>query len=108
MTLSKMTLAIALVFANQAYAADVTLFDNFTPLTSSSGVRPATSPILLSSPNFTQTIISNSLNNGISQYAPTVANAGSDGNAPDMIDADPSGRYLFIAARARQRRCIAH
>ena len=96
MTLSKMTLAIALVFANQAYAADLTNFDNFTPLTSSSGVRPATSPILLSSPNFTQTIISNSLNNNISQFAPTVANAGRDGNAPDMIDADPSGRYIFM------------
>lgn len=91
-----MSVAIALVFANQVYAADNTYFDNFTPLTSSSGVRPATSPILLSSPNFTQTIISNSLNNGISQYAPTVANAGGDGNAPDMIDADPSGRYIFM------------
>ncbi|HAF02071.1 MAG TPA: hypothetical protein DCG63_12370, partial [Methylophilaceae bacterium] len=49
-----------------------------------------------SSPNFTQEIISNSLNNGISQYAPAVANNGGDGNAPDMIDADPSGRYIFM------------
>lgn len=96
MTLSKMAAAIALVFANQAYAVDNTYFDNFTPLTSSSGLRPASSPILLSSPNFTQTIISNSFNNGISLYAPTVANAGRDGNAPDMIDADPSGRYIFM------------
>ena len=96
MKLSKMSLALVLVFANQAFAADNTYFDDFTPLTSSSGVRPATSPILLSSPNFTQTIISNSLNNGISQYAPAVANKGGDGNAPDMIDADPTGRYLFM------------
>ncbi len=92
----KIALAVALACASQAYAADNTYFDNFTPLTSSSGVRAATSPILLSSPNFTQEIISNSLNNGISQYAPAVANNGGDGNAPDMIDADPSGRYIFM------------
>jgi len=96
MKLSKISVLIALAFANQAYAADNTYFDNFTPLAASSGVRPATSPILFSSPNFSQTIISNSFNNGISQYAPTVLNNGGDGNAPDMIDADPSGRYIFM------------
>ncbi|MGV3582579.1 MAG: alkaline phosphatase PhoX [Methylophilus sp.] len=94
--LKKIALAVALACASQAYAADNTYFDNFTPLAASAGVLPATAPILFSSPNFSQTIISNSLNNGISQYAPTVANAGGDGNAPDMIDADPTGRYIFM------------
>lgn len=93
--MKKIVLAVAMVLTSQAQAAD-TYFDSFTPLTSSAGALPASAPILFSSPYFTQTIISNSLNNGISQYAPTVANNGSDGNAPDMIDADPSGRYIFM------------
>ena len=96
MTLSKISLAIALAFTSQAYAADNTYFDNFTPLAASAGVLPASAPILFSSPNFTQTIISNSNNNGITSAAPTIANIGGDGNAPDMIDADPSGRYIFM------------
>ncbi|MDX1914958.1 MAG: DUF839 domain-containing protein [Methylophilus sp.] len=92
----KIALAVALACASQAYAADNTYFDNFTPLAASAGALPASAPILFSSPNFSQTIISNSLNNGISQYAPAVLNNGGDGNAPDMIDADPSGRYIFM------------
>ncbi|MEQ1600453.1 MAG: DUF839 domain-containing protein [Methylophilaceae bacterium] len=97
---NKITLAVATAlaanFVSISAAQAATYFENFTPLTASSGVRSATSPILLSSPNFTQTIISNSLNNGISYAAPAVANLGGDGNAPDMIDADPSGRYIFM------------
>jgi uncharacterized protein len=94
--LKKITVAVALIFANQAYAADNTYFDNFTPLTASAGVLPATAPILFSSQNFSQTIISNSLNNGLAGYVPAPVNAGGDGNAPDMIDADPTGRYIFM------------
>lgn len=97
---NKITLAVAAALAANVVSISTvqaaTHFENFTPLTSSSGVRSPASPILLSSPNFTQTIISNSSNNGISSYAPPVLNAGADGNAPDMIDADPTGRYIFM------------
>lgn len=98
MMLSRIPLAVAvaLAFSSQAYAADNTYFDNFTPLAGSSGARALTSPILLSSPNFSQTIISNSLNNGLVGYVAAPTNRGGDGNAPDMIDADPSGRYIFM------------
>jgi uncharacterized protein len=93
--LKKITLAVALAFASQAHAAP-TFFDDFTALPTSAGVLPATQPVIFGNPYITQEIISNSLNNGISGAVPAPVNAGGDGNAPDMIDADPSGRYIFM------------
>jgi uncharacterized protein len=94
--LKKISIAVVLAFSSQAYAVDNTFFDDFTPLTSSAGVLPPTQPIVFGNPYISQTIISNSLNNGIAGAVPAPVNAGGDGNAPDMIDADPSGRYIFM------------
>lgn len=90
--LKKISIAVALAFASQAHAAP-TFFDDFTPLTASAGVLPATQPIVFGNPYISQTIISNSLNNGLVY---PVNNAGGDGAAPDMIAIDPSGRYIFM------------
>lgn len=83
--LKKIALAVALACASQAYAADNTYFDNFTPLTGSqTSALPATAPALLSSPNFSQVRIADRAGSGVA------------GSNWDMIDADASGRYLFM------------
>jgi len=83
--LKKIALAVALACASQAYAADNTYFDNFTPLTGSqTSALPATAPALLSSPNFSQVRIADRAGSGVA------------GANWDMIDADASGRYLFM------------
>jgi uncharacterized protein len=86
--LKRITLAVALACASQAYAA--TEFSNFTPLTSSAGptATPAT-PITLGNPNWTQETIADAA----TQLG--VANP-SASRAPDMISSDASGRYLFM------------
>ena len=81
--MKKIALAVALVLSNQAFAAD-TNFDNFTALPSSQvGTLPDATPILLSSPNFTQDRIADRTGSGVV------------GSNWDMIDQDASGRYLF-------------
>ncbi len=83
MKLSKLTLAIALVFSNQAFALN-TEFDNFTALASSQiSALPEATPILLSSPNFSQVRIADRTGSGVV------------GANWDMVDSDLSGRYLF-------------
>jgi uncharacterized protein len=81
--MKKIALAVALVLSNQAFAAD-TSFDNFTALPSSQvGALPDATPILLSSPIFTQERIADRAGSGVA------------GSNWDMIDQDASGRYLF-------------
>lgn len=83
--LRKIALAVALACASQAYAADNTYFDNFTPLAGSQTTQlPETAPALLSSSNFTQTRIADRAGSSVA------------GANWDMIDADASGRYLFM------------
>jgi hypothetical protein len=87
--LKKIALAVALACASQAYAADNTYFDNFTPLTSSQTTAlPAATPIKLSSPLFSQLSIADRATENLQV-------PGSNQGSWDMIDADPSGRYLF-------------
>lgn len=84
MKFSKITLAVAIAFTSQAYAADNTTFDNFTALPNSQTTAlPEATPILLSSPNFSQERIADRVGSGVV------------GSNWDMIDADASGRYLF-------------
>jgi sugar lactone lactonase YvrE len=88
--------AIALMgtAAQQASAADLTYFDNFTPLGSSAGATatPAT-PITLSSPFFSQKTIADRATQN------TLVPGSNSGNW-DMITANESGpdagRYLFM------------
>lgn len=87
-------LSAALVaIAGGAQAAD-TLFDNFTPLTSSAGTTatPAT-PITLSSPNFSQVTIADRVTQNVNV-------PGSNSGSWDMITANETGpdagRYLFM------------
>lgn len=92
--LKKITVAVALVFASHAYAADNTYFDNFTPLGSSAGPIPVggageATPISLSSPFFSQLSLADRSNQNA-----LVPNSNS--GAWDMIDADATGRYLFM------------
>jgi uncharacterized protein len=87
--LKKTTLAITLICANHAFAAD-TNFANFTPLTTSAGPTstPAT-PLTLGNQNWSQiTIADRATQNTLSP--------GSNSGNWDMIDADATGRYLFM------------
>lgn len=85
MQFNKLTLAILMAFAANASAADNTYFDNFTPLTGSQTTAlPEATPILLSSPNFSQVRIADRTGSGVA------------GANWDMIDSDPTGRYLFM------------
>jgi uncharacterized protein len=89
-TMKKIAIAVALVLSNQAFAAD-TNFDNFTALPSSQvGALPDATPILLSSPNFSQERIADRAGSGVV------------GAAWDMIDQDASGRYLFMPFETSQ------
>ena len=89
MMLRKISLAIAFACASHAYAAD-TEFDNFTALTSSqTSPLPAATPILLSSPNFSQVTIAD-------RATQNLLVPGSNSGNWDMIDADSTGRYLFM------------
>ncbi|MCQ9372644.1 DUF839 domain-containing protein [Methyloversatilis sp. XJ19-13] len=84
--------------AQQAFAADNTYFDNFTPGAATTTVLPVgspaelTGPFVLSSPNFSQTLIANRAN----QLALGQSNSGNW----DMIDTNrtgpDAGRYLFM------------
>jgi uncharacterized protein len=88
--IKKITLAVALALSSQAYAAN-TEFDNFTPLTSSQvGALPAATPVLLSSPYFSQVTIADRTGSGVA------------GAAWDMVDSDASGRYLFTPFETAQ------
>jgi secreted PhoX family phosphatase len=97
--LTKLSLAIGLVFANsQVFAAD-TLFDNFIPLAASAGaINPVggageATPITLSSPNFSQLSIADRTTQN------TLVPGSNSGNW-DMITANETGpdagRYLFM------------
>lgn len=89
MMLKKISIAIALACASQAYAAD-TEFDNFTPLTGSQvSALPAATPILLSSPNFSQVTIAD-------RATQNAQVPGSNSGNWDMVDADSTGHYLFM------------
>jgi uncharacterized protein len=88
--IKKITLAVVLALSSQAYAAN-TEFDNFTALPSSQvGFLPDATPILLSSPNFSQVRIADRAGSGVV------------GAAWDMIDQDASGRYLFMPFETAQ------
>ncbi len=82
------------VSAQQAFAADLTYFDNFTPLSASAGATstPAT-PITLSSPFFSQKTIAD-------RATQNLVSPGSNSGSWDMITANESGpdagRYLFM------------
>lgn len=97
MNLTKISLAVLLALSSQAQAATGggVGFANFTGLTSSAG-NTAPVAITFGNPNFKQTVISSSFGNNLQGYVGAPTNGGGDGNAPDMIDADPSGRYLFM------------
>lgn len=91
MKLNKLTLAVLMALAANASAADNTYFDNFTPLASSQTTAlPEATPILLSSPNFSQVRIADRVGSGVA------------GANWDMIDADPTGRYLFAPFETSQ------
>ena len=93
MTLKKISVAVAMIMAGQAHAAN-TWFDVFTPLASSAGATatPAT-PITLSSPNFSQITIADRATQN------TLVPGSNSGNF-DMITANETGpnagRYLFM------------
>ncbi len=88
--IKKITLAVALALSSQAYAAN-TEFDNFNALPSSQvGALPTATPVLLSSPNFSQVTIADRTGSGVA------------GAAWDMIDSDASGRYLFTPFETAQ------
>jgi uncharacterized protein len=92
--LKKITVAVMFAVAGQAYAADNTYFDNFTPLANSASSIPVggsgeATPITLSSPFFSQVSLADRSN----QNAQVPS---SNSGAWDMIDADASGRYLFM------------
>jgi uncharacterized protein len=92
--LKKISIAVALAFSSQAYAVDNTFFDDFTPLTSSAGPIAVGSageatPITLSNPYFSQVSLADRANQNA--LVP-----GSNSGAWDMIDADATGRYLFM------------
>lgn len=97
MHLSKISIAVLLAMSSQAHAAvgGGVGFADFTGLTSSA-TAPTTPAITFGNSNFTQTVISSSFGNGLQGYTSAPVNNGGDGNAPDMIDADPSGRYIFM------------
>lgn len=97
MHLSKISIAVLLAMSSQAHAAvgGGVGFADFTGLTSSA-TAPTTPAITFGNSNFTQTVISSSFGNGLQGYTAAPVNNGGDGNAPDMIDADPSGRYIFM------------
>lgn len=89
--MKKIAFLVALAVSSQAYAADNTYFDNFTPLSGSQvGFLPEATPILLSSPNFSQVRIADRAGSGVA------------GAAWDMIDQDASGRYLFMPFETAQ------
>ncbi len=87
-------LSFALVaIAGGAQAAD-TLFDNFTPLTSSAGATATpTTPLTLSSPNFSQVTIAD-------RATQNTLVPGSNSGVWDMITSNETGpdagRYLFM------------
>lgn len=91
MKLTKLSLALALVFSSNVFAADNTYFDNFTPLANSQTTAlPEATPMLLSSSNFSQVRIADRTGSGVA------------GANWDMIDADPTGRYLFAPFETSQ------
>lgn len=88
--LKKISIAVALAFSSQAYAVDNTFFDDFTPLaTSQVGALPDATPIKLSNPYFTQLSVADRVTENIQV-------PGSNSGSWDMIDADATGRYLFM------------
>lgn len=92
--LKKISIAVALAFSSQAYAVDNTFFDDFTPLASSAGPISVggageATPITLSNPYFSQVSLADRTNQN--SLVP-----GSNSGAWDMIDADATGRYLFM------------
>jgi secreted PhoX family phosphatase len=98
MNTRKLAIAAAIglmgVSAQQAFAADNTYFDNFTPLTASAGVAAdPTKPITLSSPNFSQVSLADRTTQN------TLVPGSNSGNW-DMITANETGtdagRYLFM------------
>ena len=95
MMIRKRSLAIALVMIGQVHAADLTLFDKFTPLTGNpaAGSLPESAPFKLSSPNFSQVVLANRTNQN--RLVP-----GSNSGNWDMITANETGanagRYLFM------------
>lgn len=93
LTPSRIALAIAALASTPAFAAD-TLFDNITPLSSSSGViADESQPFVLSSPDFTQVTIADRATQN------SLVPGSSSGNF-DMITANETGpdagRYLFM------------
>ena len=94
MKLKQLSIAIALVIAGQAHAADNTYFDNFIPQLGDTGAGslPETVPYRLPSANFSQTSIADRT----TQLNAGQANTGSW----DMITANETGvdagRYLFM------------
>jgi uncharacterized protein len=91
MMYKQISLAVLAALSFQAQAADNTYFDNFTPLAGSQTTAlPQTAPALLSSPNFTQVRLADRAGSGVA------------GSNWDMIDADATGRYLFMPFETSQ------
>ncbi|OYY50216.1 MAG: phosphatase [Methylophilales bacterium 28-44-11] len=91
MMYKQISLAVLAALSFQAQAADNTYFDNFTPLAGSQTTAlPQTAPALLSSPNFSQVRLADRAGSGVA------------GSNWDMIDADATGRYLFMPFETSQ------
>lgn len=91
MMYKQISLAVLAALSFQAHAADNTYFDNFTPLAGSQTTAlPQTAPALLSSPNFSQVRLADRAGSGVA------------GSNWDMIDADATGRYLFMPFETSQ------
>lgn len=90
----RMTLVALAVLAGASVAHAQTEFDNFTPLAASQTTAlPAATPVLLSSPNFSQEMIAN-------RATQNALVPGQDSGNWDMITANETGpdagRYLFM------------
>ncbi|MBN8455899.1 alkaline phosphatase PhoX [Accumulibacter sp.] len=99
MMIRKGYLAIALMVVGNVHAADLTRFDNFTPLIGNpaAGSLPESAPFKLSSPAFSQVVLANRSNQN--RLVP-----GSNSGSWDMITANETGanagRYLFMPFEA--------
>lgn len=102
---TRIALAIACALAGTQANAANTLFDSFTPLPSSAGpAANEASPILLSSPNFTQT--------SIIDRSTQLANGQFNSGNFDMITTNETGpqagRYLFTVFETDQAGIMRH